>query len=319
MKLLWKKNYIKLPEKIKLQLSKISNDKIIICSIKEITKEDIEAGIYSHLEINIIDEKLHYDNEVLPNKYVGRYSKYNLLGREIRRKDLPKKPFSYTSEAPNYKGSGTHTVTHDIKARQREYWLPQNISVIISLMEEKQNSYIFKFQLNSVLSRDDNNFEKDLLYHINLLQENCGNINVFDAAINEEDYKKTLYVDWQLLPPGTSDIIYTLTKGIRKITPEIKNTIKERTEFFESLGLNTYIYGTNSFNYYFGAVLNNGIVLFENVRYGNAIYIFYENWEELSKMNRTELLNNANRNFVRIKHTLNWKNFVKGAIDRAVE
>ena len=44
--------------------------------------------------------------------------------------------------------------------------------------------------------------------------------------------------------------------------------------------------GMNS--HYFGAKFGENIVVFENMDYGNAIYILSDNWEEISKMSRID-------------------------------
>ena len=41
-----------------------------------------------------------------------------------------------------------------------------------------------------------------LLFHCNLLQENCGDCNLFPADSSNADYIATLHVNWELLPPG---------------------------------------------------------------------------------------------------------------------
>ena len=48
-------------------------------------------------------------------------------------------------------------------------------------------------------------FQDDLLFNLNLLQENTGNNGVYseDADINE--YLRSLYVSWEILPPGEID------------------------------------------------------------------------------------------------------------------
>ena len=43
------------------------------------------------------------------------------------------------------------------------------------------------------------------------------------------------------------------------------------------------IVGNDSFRGYFGAKLAGDVVIFDNVRIGNAVYILRERWEELSK------------------------------------
>lgn len=64
---------------------------------------------------------------------------------------------------------------------------------------------------------------------------------------------------------------------------------------------------TNEFRRYFGAQFAHDLVAFENIEYGNAIYVMFDDWEELSKKSRTELLSSRIHNFKRIPHTITWK------------
>jgi hypothetical protein len=58
---------------------------------------------------------------------------------------------------------------------------------------------------------------------------------------------------------------------------------------------------------YFGAKFSDNLVVFENLNYGNAIYVLFENWVELSKMSRTEIQTRPANEYIRIKHTVNWE------------
>jgi hypothetical protein len=54
-------------------------------------------------------------------------------------------------------------------------------------------------------------------------------------------------------------------------------------------------------------------VAFENPREGNAIYIVFGKWEEISKFSKSELLESKNdgRSFVRVIHIGDWKSRLK--------
>lgn len=55
-------------------------------------------------------------------------------------------------------------------------------------------------------------------------------------------------------------------------------------------------------------MLEDDLVVFENIEYGNAIYILYDDWDEISKLSRIDLLSGrAGSNFDRIIHSGNWK------------
>lgn len=59
-------------------------------------------------------------------------------------------------------------------------------------------------------------------------------------------------------------------------------------------------------------MLEDDLVVFENIEYGNAIYILYDDWDEISKLSRIDLLSGrAGSNFDRIIHSGNWKEEVR--------
>ncbi|MFB7031234.1 MULTISPECIES: hypothetical protein, partial [unclassified Streptomyces] len=75
------------------------------------------------------------------------------------------------------------------------------------------------------------------------------------------------------------------------------------------------IYGTSGFQRYLGAQFASNLVVFENVRYGNALYVMYERWEDLSKKSRLELLSGPARGFERILHRQGWEGKLRYAVN----
>ena len=57
------------------------------------------------------------------------------------------------------------------------------------------------------------------------------------------------------------------------------------------------------------------LVVFENIDYGNAIYVMYEDWQELSQKSRVELRASQD-NFTRIQHTKHWKYRLRAEIKK---
>lgn len=312
LKFNWQKNFFNIPHDIKQKLSTIESNDLVVSCVKKIHKDSILNGDYNHMGICFKNNKLIVPSSVLPEENVGRYSTYNRNGREIKLRKLPKVSRSYSADSPNFGdwSKGSHTVTWDRKVYQRKYWLPQGINITMSLLEENTDIFIIKFSLDTLISKTAIDFEETLLYHFNLLQENCGACNIFDADASNAEYIKTLVVEWELLPPGESNFnnnLNYITDKTNNNSPNFKNELQDRMTFFESLSIRKYIIGVNSFNRYFGAILNNNLVILENVRYGNAIYIFYEDWDKLSKLSRIELLNSNSSKFTRITHTKKWK------------
>ena len=79
------------------------------------------------------------------------------------------------------------------------------------------------------------------------------------------------------------------------------------------------MYGISGLQRYFGAIIEDDLVVFENTRYGNAIYIMYNNWQELSTLSRIELMSGKyGSDFDRVVHTSKWEDKVKKLISEHV-
>ncbi len=315
----WKKNFRKVPIEIMSKLDMIESSDIVVGCAKQIPLSDIESGIYEHIGITANAGSISFEESLIPEKETGRYSKYNVNGREIVLKHLPMVSASYTAEVPNYGdwSNGSHDITWTRQVYQRDYYLPQLLNINIELIDQTNDLFTFKFSIDTILSKEDTNFEEDLLYHCNVLQENVGICDVFAADSTAEEYIETLYVDWELLPPGVRGASSAILGTIRNTSNIDKGDLEERIKFFETLNIRNYIRGRNRFSLYFGAILQNGLVILENVRYGNAIYVFKKDWEEFSKLSRTELINIHSSDIIRVQHTSNWKNNVTRAISEA--
>lgn len=315
-----RKNFRKIPKSIISKLNNIDNNSITVFSHIEITKQDIHNDLYSHLNIFFNQDELFYPNAFLPPITVGRYSKYNLEGREITLYNLPKIYKTFSFDSPNFGDSsrGYHTVSNTRLVYQKKLLPPKFLKLIFELEETNEESYIFKVYINTILDRTSNSFSDDLLFYCNLLQENIKNCDITGSNIDEEEYISTINIDWELLPPGHIDIESTISALLPHNTQNdntSRDVLRDRLLFFNELGATAYIKGTNNYSSYKGAKFNNDIVLLESFDYGNAIYIFKENWDTLTRLSRTELLTNHNDNIIRVKHTSNWKNNIKMILD----
>ena len=57
------------------------------------------------------------------------------------------------------------------------------------------------------------------------------------------------------------------------------------------------------------------IVALENIDYGIALYILFDNWQEISQMSRIDILKRHERDFIRIIHKTGWQKVFKRHID----
>lgn len=311
-----KKNINKVPQDLLKKITGIKGTEVVAgCAVK-FKAEDLSSGRLKHLGISLADEGLKIPSSIIPPADIGKYSSKNVNGEEVVRKDLPKETHYNSIESPNWGDSynGTHTVNLPYKKYPRDFNLPREIEIVMTCKDIRPNlpTYIIAFQVQEVLNKGDINFDKHLFENLNLLQENVGACGVEAASMALIDYAKSLHVSWEILPPGTLN--ETMERVFRGKTPTSKEreVTTERYNFFQTLKPKSLVYGQSGFRRYFGALLEEDLVVFENIEYGNAIYILFDNWEEMSKLSRLDLLSGKfGVSFERVIHTGDWKEEVK--------
>jgi hypothetical protein len=307
-----KKNIRKIPSEVLTKLGKIKSDEIVTACAVRFKAEYLRVGNLAHLGIMLQDRGLVVPSLVIPPAASGKYSRINAEGEEIVRRDLPLETHYNTIEAPNWGDSynGYHDVDLPYKAYPREFRPPRENDIALLATSEAPGlpEYVISFRLNDVLDRRAADFNDRLLGDLNILQENVGFCSVEASETSLDNYVKSLQLSWEVLPPGTKeDALQRLFQG-RQVSREISDVASDRYDFFMTLRPEKLVYGTNGFRRYFGALINDDLVVFENVEYGNAIYVMFENWQELSKRSRIELLSGKyGTSFVRISHSENWK------------
>jgi hypothetical protein len=308
----WKKNIRQLPNAVRVKVAN-GTGPLIAATTKRIPADVIGQGLYDHLSIRLGVDGIEFESPVIPPSDVGRYSQRNVEGWEFPRKDLPKITKSFYMEAPDFGdwSRGSHTVVHDRLVYQKEFQEPRDIAVSIELLNASEGAnpiYLMKFAVEFVLDRHDSDFEGDLLFCLNLLQENVGVVDVYPSGTTREDFIKTLTLDWEIFPPGSvEEIVSRLSKKMRSTKAGADAILRDRIEAFSKLKPKAYIQGTAGFNSYVGAQFADDLVVFENVRYGNALYILYDDWEAVSRRSRIDLIRGTDADFDRIIHGPVWK------------
>ena len=101
----------------------------------------------------------------------------------------------------------------------------------------------------------------------------------------------------------------------RKPSAQEHKIVEDRHRFFMTLNPKHLVIGRSGFQRYCGAMLREDLVVFENEKYGNAVYVMYGDWEELSQRSRVELLSGIyGTRFDRVVHTQGWQERVKKII-----
>jgi hypothetical protein len=302
----------------------VSRAVVVGCATK-LTEKDIRDGLYDHLEIVMVGGKLSFPDRIVPHASAGRASDFNANGREIVRRDLPMILKTFSFEAPNYGdwSNGSHEVTHEREVYQRDFAPPDENEIGIELVGKEDTpagaTYVFRFIIDEPLLVGAKGYKDNLLRLLNLLQENVGAVELFATDAKLEDYLKTIYVNWEILPPGERDTnIAKITAGVRATDEETRKRVADRYDFFDKMKPEALIKGHGGFRRYFGAKFTDELVAFENMEYGNAVYIMLADWKEASRKTKQELLASGRdgKDFFRIVHSSGWKTQVRDLIKK---
>jgi hypothetical protein len=225
----------------------------------------------------------------------------------------------YLGERPAYGdwSKGSFSLWQERMVYQIDEYAPTDYSMEIDLLQTTDSNFVFKFSLDCVLDRRDADFDEELLFCLNILQENTGVCDIDRSDKTREEYVATTLVDWEIFPPGSLDGFLAKAKaGLGKANGQSNQVIEERVAEFRRLSPERYILGKGGFNRYIGAVLPNEVVVFENIRYGNALYVLHGNWEEVSQRSRTDLLKGTSASYDRIPHVEGWTQQFREAVAR---
>ncbi len=245
---------------------------------------------------------------LLPDPASGLWASRNVNGWVIVRDDLPKEPRTYGHEVPHYGdwSKGSHWLSRTVEAYPRDFVAAPGFTFIVSVLRRDEIAVTVGVELDRVFEEipDD---RRVLRLALKLFRESTGQrATIRSTDRSMADYVATTSVDWELLPVGEAEEALATVRSRLDPTDEEDTVLQDRMATLLSLKPQKLVTGTSNFARYFGGYFNDELVVFENIRYGNAIYIMFDDWRELSTLSRTELLG-SNRNFTRITHQGRWK------------
>lgn len=307
-----KKNLKKIPAEIIVKLDTIKGFDVVVGCAAKFKADILAAGFLEHLAVILTSDSLSIPGSAIPPVTRGKYSAKNIDGEFIIRKDLPKETGYHTAETPNWGDPfhGYHTVSLPHQQYPREFNPPRELAILMNCSDARRGlpSYVIAFRVDEILDKRNKDFKIRLFENLNLLQENIGMCGVEPADVSLSSYIKSLHVSWEILPPGTrEETIERIFRG-RSPSPQDKKVAGERYDFFSSLKPKRLVYGSSGFRRYFGALLEDDLVVFENIQYGNAVYVLFKEWEELSKRSRIDLISGKfGADFERVIHNPGWE------------
>lgn len=309
----WKQNFRKPPPSIEKALAAINTDFVVVAATKKVPTVAIDKGTYRHLGLRRDGADIVAGDPAVPKASVGRYSDRNVNGWEIVLKDEPMITKSYSWETPNFGDAatyGTHTHYQDREVYQRRFFEPRHLPIAVEILKQPDDgtgTALIKFSVECILDRNREDFADDLLFCLNLLQENTGVAGVYASNATREDFIGTIALDWEVFPPGTAaEVVKAFTSG-HGMAIKPSGELTSRIKLFSSLKPKAFLRGSGSFGAYVGAQFADDLVVFENLNYGNALYVLYQNWADISKRSRLDLLKGTTKDFDRFPHTDGWE------------
>lgn len=317
-------HFRRIPDYIERGIEGIQSPYIIVATTLVVKEDQIKAGQLEHLGIKFVDDNLNYLEQISPKNLKGRYARRNLNGFDIVHRDLPKIQKTYSWEVPNFgdPDKGYHEISVTRLVYRRSHVAPREWSIQVELLKEElldgnSRLFTFKISIDTILCKTEFLFRDDLFFALNLLQENTFSCNVFDAATTDDVFLQTRSVGWEIFPAGSLDrAIKYVSSQVGDKPDEVQKRIEHRAEFLRSLKPVEYIVGFGMNRRYFGAKFKDNLIVFENVEYGNAIYILFDNWIEISQMSRIDILQRKEKDFIRLPHRKNWERILKHNIDK---
>jgi len=281
------------------------NEKIRI-GVK-ITNESKENLIKMGFDKGIVEGEI-----IVPLANCSKVAYENAEGKCIVRRDLPKETAERYWEW-SWEDWG-HNIHSDFKyipyeRYQREYLPPRALEVMIIKDKENQNWVVSK-EINNTDSAYD-----DIKLLVNLFLSIFKECEIINKNL-EQPIKTVRKVKWEILRPGTKTR-QAIVNVIRELTPENKQNMYVRNidKLMENSDENIAI-GTAEFRGYIVFICGKFAIL-ESLMPNNATYILGKNWEDISKLTKTEVLN-KNLHIARIYHYLDWEQKIKKYTERPV-
>tara|TARA_R110000796_G_scaffold23085_1_gene66394 strand:- start:830 stop:1843 length:1014 start_codon:yes stop_codon:yes gene_type:complete len=306
----WKKSFRKLPAKLSAKLGEINSPDVKVLAGKRISRAALDSGEYEHLGLTSKTLSVGQRWEVVPLEEIGTRSKRNQHGWEIIRDDLPKYTKYFYHDIAIYGDAarnGWTTAAIPRKVYERDFTPPYLFHIEVYVSEQfPDGTFGIVFSIDEVFSKLSSSFDDDFLFAVNLLQENTGVSGVVPSS--DPEFVFTSELDWKIFPPGSIDeVVRELSQAENSAHSPDPNEIRERLLLFDQFEPTEYIRGLGGNDHYIGAKFADDLVAFENLKYGNALYVLYEDWKELAKKSRRELLKLSSKKYDRIVHTEGWQ------------
>lgn len=234
-------------------------------------------------------------DSVLPPAAAGPVSRYNAEGKYLIHKDQEKETAYRQAEWKWHEWRGRYDsvqqsriVDVPYERYPRTFLPPPSVELTVSTTASGEAVVVVP-ELEYLPENQDS-----ILHSVNLLLEIFGEGEVFTEDLKKVVKARLRRLNWEILPPGCRP--WSDLKGaVKEILEETKDgnrvVIENRFETINEYGPEFAAVGRAGFRGYliFGFP-EKGLYILESTLHGNATYVFSEDWEDLSKMTKAEIL-----------------------------
>ena len=232
---------------------------------------------------------------------IGPISKFNSEGRDIPQKHLPMETYYHEALIKDWHGDYHYVYIPRERYQRKHIDAPLQEISLITIGNKN-------YAISDLLPNTPEG--KELIKHVvNLFLEIFGVCEILNKnKCPEVATAKLKRANWQIIPEG--DIVW---ERVNQIAGNIQDP-KENVGLLQKYRFKTIIqhkpdlvyYGKGGFHGYLVFVFKKkNMVLMENMIYGNATYVFRDNWEELSKLSKAEIIKH-NLQEKRLAHREGW-------------
>lgn len=245
---------------------------------------------------------------ILP-KAVGPVSEYNANGKYLSHKDRPKETVYHSVWHRDWHGNyGFADMPYE--RYQRTYIPAPNVE--ITIIDNNGETLV------ATKGIENNKDNAGLIKHcINMFLELFGVCELLDKNLSPLVKNIPLKrVNWQILPEGKYPWkrLAKLAGGNGNANDNQGNFEQYRIETILERNPDEVCYGTGGFHGYLVFIFDKkNLVVMENIKYGNATYIFEGDWKEVSQMTKAEIIQEQLMKH-RVLHQKGWKSQMRNLL-----
>lgn len=262
------------------------------------------AGFTNNLEVG---------EQVLPAPSFGPLSRYNALGKLIVHRNQPKETTSRVIDWHWIEWHGPDRVEQsklvDVEYERypRTFMPPPSVELRVAVTPAGRRVVV------SPIFRYSDETEQELKHVINLYLEMFRECTILTGDLDQIIQAPIKRLNWRILPPGKrpwEQLREQLEPIVRRARRGNQELIWRRLQTINRFGPDFVAIGQGGFRGYvvFGFP-DEELFVFESAFIYNATYVFDEQWEDLSKLTKAEILSEDLQK-ARIIHTSKWEHHV---------